>query len=71
MDKNLFDQKKMGEAGRQEGRGAYDNNDREVERADSQQKRTEKYIKESLLQNGRREEDKQNETSGYNISKRV
>ncbi|MED3561439.1 hypothetical protein [Bacillus xiapuensis] len=71
MDKNLYDQKNMGEAGRQEGRGAYDNNDGEVERADSQQIRTEKDIKESLQQNGRREEDKQNETSGYNIGRRV
>ncbi|WP_026572870.1 hypothetical protein [Bacillus sp. UNC438CL73TsuS30] len=71
MDKNKYDQKNMEEAGLKEGLPPYYHHDREVEKGkndnDSAQDRTERDVKASLEQNGSREGEKQNSTSGYHI----
>ncbi|MED1467633.1 hypothetical protein [Bacillus salipaludis] len=71
MDKNKYDQKNTEEANLRVGLAPYYLNDREVEKGknddDSAQDRTERDVKDSLEQNGSREGEKQNGTSGYNI----
>ncbi|MGG1398090.1 hypothetical protein ABE288_09795 [Bacillus salipaludis] len=71
MDKNKYDQKNMEEAGHRVGLAPYYLNDREVQTGnndvDSAQERTEEDVKNSLEQNGSREGENQNGSSGYNI----
>ncbi|TDK59437.1 hypothetical protein E2K98_19640 [Bacillus salipaludis] len=71
MDKNKYGQKNMEDAGHRVGLAPYYLNDREVEKGknddDPAQDRTERDVKDSLEQNGSRESEKQNGTSGYNI----